>query len=336
MVARSSRGKVVSSRWSRLLRRSPRRRGPRSARDRVQNILLIMPWLMERGQASIDDIAEQFDIDRDIVVEDLFTASFCGVPPYSPLELTDLYVSDDFVSVGRRKSFDERLTLTESEAFGLCVLAEAARELPGMRGDARLESALRKLKSELGASDVDVDLERPEFLDAVSDAVATGEHLRITYWSPSSEEETDRVIHPLSVFSDMGHWYVTADDSRRGMRLHFRVDRIRSLERTGAYSGVAPETVDRPAWFDDAADLPVVKAIIQPSASWIVESYPCKSIKERQDGSFEVQIVANSEHWLGRLAMRAGRGMTIVSPPELVDAGRRAASATLRRYGVEG
>lgn len=324
----------MTGRWSRLLRRSSRRRGPRSAYDRVQNILLVIPWLMERGYASIDEIAEQFGIDRDVVVEDLFTASFCGVPPYSPLELTDINVSDDYVTVGRRKSFNERLTLSESEAFGLCVLAEAAHELPGMRGDARLESALRKLKAELGANDVDVDLERPEFLDVVSDAVATGEHLRITYWSPASGEESERVIHPLSVFSDMGHWYVSADDSKRSMRLHFRIDRIRAVERTGAHSGVAPEPVQRPAWFDDAADLPVVRAIVQPSASWIVETYPCKSIKERNDGSFEVELVANSEHWLGRLALRAGRGMEIVAPTELVDAGRRAAAATLRRYGV--
>jgi len=82
----------------------------------VQNVLLIMPWLMERGYATIDEIAEQFDLAREVVIEDLFTASFCGVPPYSPLELTDIYVSEDYVTVGRRKTFNEQLRLTESES----------------------------------------------------------------------------------------------------------------------------------------------------------------------------------------------------------------------------
>lgn len=326
----------MSSRWSRLIRRPSRRRGPRGARDRVQNILLIIPWLMERGYATIDDIADQFGLERDVVLEDLFTASFCGVPPYSPLELTDIDISEDlvYVTAGRRKSFDERLTLTEPEAFGLCVLAEAARELPGMRGDARLESALRKLKGALGATDVDIDIERPEHLDAVSDAVESGEALLITYWSPASDEVSERTIQPLSVFSDMGHWYVTADDSKRGIRVHFRVDRIRSVTRTGSFAGAPLGSVARPSWFDDASDLPVVKALVKPSASWIVETYPCKSIREKADGSFEIEIVANSEHWLGRLALRAGDGMKILAPAQYVDAGRRAAAAALRRYGV--
>ncbi len=324
----------ASSRWSRLLRRNQHRRGPRSARDRVQNVLLIMPWLMERGYATIDEIAEQFDLAREVVIEDLFTASFCGVPPYSPLELTDIYVSEDYVTVGRRKTFNEQLRLTESEAFGLCVLAEAARELPGMRHDARLESALMKLKAELGGDGVDVEVEHPEFLEVVSDAVASGENLNITYWSPASNDESARTIHPLSVFSDMGHWYVTANDSKRGAHVHFRIDRIRSVERTSTFSPVTMNPVLQPSWFDDTADLPVVKARVRPAASWIVESYPCRSIKEEADGSFLIEIVSNSEHWLGRLALRAGRNLEILSPPELVDAGRRAAEATLRRYGV--
>jgi len=78
-----------------------------------------------------------------------------------------------------------------------------------------------KLKAELGGDGVDVEVEHPEFLEVVSDAVASGENLNITYWSPASNDESARTIHPLSVFSDMGHWYVTANDSKRGAHVQF-------------------------------------------------------------------------------------------------------------------
>jgi len=61
-----------------------------------------------------------------------------------------------------------------------------------------------------------------------------------------------------------------------------------------------------PSWFDDTADLPVVKARVRPAASWIVESYPCRSIKEEADGSFLIEIVSNSEHWSRPIGITCG------------------------------
>lgn len=76
------------------------RRGPRSAADRVEKLLVILPWLMKRQSASIDEMVELFGLEKDELVGDLIMASMCGVPPYTPYDLADLIIDDETVRVG--------------------------------------------------------------------------------------------------------------------------------------------------------------------------------------------------------------------------------------------
>ena len=41
---------------------SGQRRGPRAAEDRVRRLLVMLPWLMERGEVSVAETAERFDL----------------------------------------------------------------------------------------------------------------------------------------------------------------------------------------------------------------------------------------------------------------------------------
>ena len=56
--------------------------------------------------------------------------------------------------------------------------------------------------------------------------------------------------------------------------------------------------------------------------------------EERADGSYLIDIVSNSEHWLGRLLLRAGGAITVVGPGEMASVQARTASAVLARYGA--
>jgi proteasome accessory factor C len=212
------------------------------------------------------------------------------------------------------------------------VLASAADDIPGFSHGEHLRSALAKLHRVLGDNVVDVETTSPEFLDAVTAAAEDGEVLNITYWTPSRNEESQRSVVVRSVFSDKGNWYMSADDSASGERRHFRIDRIRALHGTGEYSAVSHEPVAIPQWFENAPQTETVTAHIAPHAAWIVESYPCRSITENPDGSFDVEMAISSEHWLSRIVLRAGDGITISSPSHLVDAAQRAAQQVLARY----
>lgn len=308
------------------------KRGPRSAEDRVRGLLVMLPWLMQRKRVAIADMAKQFNMSESDLIEDIELASMCGLPPYSPYELTEVFIDDDHILVGPNKHFERRLELTSSEAFGLSLLAAAAEEMPGFARGKDLKNAVKKLRKVLGEGIVDVDVESPQFLNEVMEASKSGERLRMMYWTPARNEESERVVTVRSVFTDRGHWYIAADDDASGDRRHFRVDRIRRIENTGEFVSVAAEPVQVPSWFADAADKLVVTLDVAAEAAWVVEGYPCRSLVENADGTFRAEMVVNSEHWLGRLLLR-GQGMVkVVEPSTLVGLQQSVATQVLANY----
>lgn len=308
------------------------KRGPRSAEDRVRGLLVMLPWLMQRKRVAIADMAKQFNMSESDLIEDIELASMCGLPPYSPYELTEVFIDEDYILVGPNKHFERRLELTSSEAFGLSLLAAAAEEMPGFSRGKDLKNALKKLRKVLGEGIVDVDVESPQFLNEVTEASKSGERLRMTYWTPARNEESERVVTVRSVFTDRGHWYIAADDDASGDRRHFRVDRIRKIENTGEFVPVAAEAVQVPSWFADAADKLVVTLDVAAEAAWVVESYPCRSLVENSDGSFRAEMVVNSEHWLGRLLLRGDGMVKVVEPSSLAGLQRSIATQVLANY----
>ena len=308
------------------------KRGPRSSSDRVRGLLVMLPWLMQRKQVSVAEMAKQFDITEEDLVADLEMAAMCGIPPYTPLELTEFYIDDGIIEVGVNKYFEQRLELTSAEAFGLSLLAEAASEIPEFKSSKHLETAVKKLRKILGSEIVDVDIEAPEFLQEITDASVTGERLRITYWTPAKNIESERTIVVRSVFVDKGHWYITADDEATGESRHFRIDRVRAVSGTKQFVAVRSTSPDIPEWFADGVNALTVIAEVSSAASWVVETYPCTVLEERADGTMQISMVANSEHWLSRLMLRAEGEVRIVSPSNLVDIGQRAAQSVLERY----
>ena len=308
------------------------KRGPRSAEDRVRGLLVMLPWLMQRKRVAIADMAKQFNMSESDLIEDIELASMCGLPPYSPYELTEVFIDEDYILVGPNKHFERRLELTSSEAFGLSLLAAAAEEMPGFSRGKDLKNALKKLRKVLGEGIVDVDVESPQFLNEVTEASKSGERLRMTYWTPARNEESERVVTVRSVFTDRGHWYIAADDDASGDRRHFRVDRIRKIENTGEFELVAAEPVQVPSWFADAADKLVVTLDVAAEAAWVVESYPCRSLVENADGTFRAEMVVNSEHWLGRLLLRGDGMVKVVEPSTLAGLQQSIATQVLANY----
>lgn len=311
------------------------KRGPRSAEVRVRGLLHMLPWLMQREEVAVSDMAQQFSMSEEDLIADLEMASMCGLPPYTPLELTEIYIDEGIIHVGPNKHMERRLRLTPAEAFGLSLLASAADDIPGFARSAELDAAIGKLKQAVPDGVVDVEVDSPEFLEMVTTAAVTGEKLRIVYWTPARNAESERVIGVRAVFSDRGHWYITADDERTSEVRYFRVDRIRSVEATGTFIGkesTSTATPVIPEWFADAEGMTVARLLIPASASWVIETYPCRHVVENDDGSFVVEMVVANEHWLGRLLLRVGEGVRVEAPAEWVDLRARTAHAVLSRY----
>ena len=129
---------------------------------------------------------------------------------------------------------------------------------PSSSATPQLKAALRKLVqalpetfragAEAAASAVVLDpsgwdrtpLTPPVHLDELQRAVVDGVQVRLGY-AARDGAETERVVHPLGLVAKGSTWYLVAgtDAGRRT----FRVDRVRSVERTD-------DPVERPEGFD--------------------------------------------------------------------------------------
>ena len=306
----------------------------RTAEERLGRLLVMLPWLMERGEAPLDEVATRFGLTRGEVAADLELAAMCGLPPFVD-EMIDVFIDDDTVYVGVPRLFTRPLRLTAPEGFALVAAGRAAMQLPGADPTGPLGRGLEKLAAALGDDDVVVDMPVPpaveERVELIAAAVRAVEVLRVEYWTPSRDEVTERTITPRRVFNDRGEWYVVADDGRSGERRTFRIDRFESIEGTGERGEpIVLGDVAAPEWFADGG-LPQVTLRLSPSATWVVERYPVDEVVPSEDGLVARFPVA-SQRWLERMLLRLGTEAEVVDPPEWRSLGADVARRVLRRY----
>jgi proteasome accessory factor C len=306
------------------------RRGPRPTGDRLRRLLVMLPWLMERGEVPVAEMCDRFELTEPELVKDLELAAMCGLPPFVD-EMVDVFIDEGVVFAGVPRLFTRPLRLTAPEGFALLAASRVAMQLPGADPDGALGRALRKLAVVLGDDSVVVETPPPPMTTQVADAAAAGARLRIRYWSPAADSRSEREITPRRVFVDGGFWYLIADDHLRNDERTFRIDRIEACERTGVID--APRDVEVPAtdtWFEDD-ELPVARLRVPAGGRWVAERYPTRSVEPDGDG-WLVEITVASERWLDDLLLRLGSEASVQYPPEWAGKGAAAARTVLARY----
>ena len=204
----------------------------------------------------------------------------CGLPPFVD-ELIDVFIDEGMVFVGVPRLFTRPLRLNSTEAFELLAAGRAAMELPG--ADPSVRSAAVSPSSPPRSATTHTSIRSRASTSTSSDPRpptrwptrrAGLERLRITYWSASRDESTERVITPRQVYADRGNWYVTATDHRTETLRTFRIDRIESLEPTGEIGEPTDEPLPEPGrWFVDGG-MPRVTIRLAPPARWVIETLP--------------------------------------------------------------
>lgn len=313
------------------------RRTALPAERRLSRLLVMLPWLMERGEVPLAEVERTFSMSRDDVVKELELASMCGLPPFVD-ELIDVFIDDEMVIVGVPRLFTKPLRLTAPEGFALLTAGRAAMQLPGADPDSPLGRGLAKLAAALGEQPDDsalvVELAPTALVDEFVDATRRRERLRMRYWAASRDEVSEREITPRRVFHERGDWFVSADDHRSGETRTFRIDRVETLEHTGDLDDPADRAESANssvAWSADGS-LPRVTLRLEPSARWVVEQYPVDSVTQRPKGVVEATFAVSSERWLERLLLRVGTDAEVIEPLEYAALGRDAARRLLARY----
>lgn len=313
-----------------------------SAGDRLRRMLELVPWIMSQGAAELSEVSQRFDYPEAELREDLVKVLFVvGLHPFTPDELIYVMGLDDednggWVAISNADYFSRPLRLTQSQALGLIGAGEAL--LSEADPDGPLSRGLAKLADGLGVSvgeDLAVSLgeSADEWVEPLLAATADCRHVQIRYFSFGRGQESDRVIHPYRVFSEMGNWYVQGHCQQAGGVRVFRIDRIRSLEVMESVFA-PPDETGSPSAFQARDTDPRVVLRLAPSASWVLERYPTEEQVHLDSGAIEATLPVSEIGRLERLLLQLGAQAELrhADPPVADDQAQLAARRVLARY----
>ncbi|WP_432478397.1 helix-turn-helix transcriptional regulator [Nocardioides sp. GXQ0305] len=308
--------------------------GQAGAREQVGRLLTLVPYLHSRGQVTLGEAARVLDVPPAQVVKDLKVLFMVGLPDGYPDDLIDVDLdalegpdADGVIRVSNADYLARPLRLTATEATAVMVALLALRG--GASDDTRevVDRALAKLQSatlgDAPAAAIDPGTEQPGVAAGLRDelerAVREGRQVRLTYWVPSRDEETERVVDPRRVVSNGGATYLdawchSAEDDRL-----FRLDRIHAAAvlDTRVDPSVVADGRTGEDLFDFAAGGERVTIELDPPARWVVEYHPVEETRELPDGRVAADLMVADRRWLARLLLRLAPYARVAAPEAL-------------------
>jgi proteasome accessory factor C len=308
-----------------------------SATNDVARMLTLVPWLLQRQGASIDEIAEAFDVPPDRIRRDLSHLDFCGLPGLGGGDLFEIDTIGDRVLVRMADELARPLRPTPREALRLVLTADAVAEVLGEDVPA-LRSAVAKVRASLGIPEVTADVLEPTGVGpsrGLRDAISDGRRVRLTYQRRDGSEPTSRVVDPWALHVVDGSWYLQAYDLRAEDRRTFRLDRVLDAEVLDEPVGhPAPQDVPPPRYVPSPDDL---RATLETTVRgrWLVDALAVDAAEELPDGGLRLEVATDAPTFLARLVVMAAGEVTVVAPDTLRREVAELAAAARARYAAD-
>jgi proteasome accessory factor C len=330
---------------------------PASAKDQVARLLTLVPYLHAHGEVRVDEAAQALGVDPDQLFRDLKVLFMCGLPGGYPDDLIDVDIdalegpdgvrTDGVIRVSNADYLARPLRLSPTEASAVIVALRALRN--GARDDTRevVDRALGKLEAAAAQGSVDgaaaqidpgenaADTDLALLAGQLQNAADRGRQVRLSYYVPSRDEQSERVVDPKGVVTAEGNLYLDAwCHSAEAPRL-FRLDRIDRAE-------VLDDPVETPqegprdlgdGIFSQSSEVTPVTLLLEPEARWMTEYYPIEQLRELGEDRLEVVLLVADERWLTRLMLRLAPHATVVSPAAYAETFTEAAQRALSLYG---
>lgn len=308
-----------------------------SATDDVARMLTLVPWLLERPGASLQETADWFGVSPAVIRRDLSHLDFCGLPGLGGGDLFDVTLVEDRIVVTMADELRRPLRPTPAEALRLVLTAGAAEavladEVPALR------SAIDKVRDALGipASAVEIIAPTgPRTVGQVRDAIRRHRRLRLQYQGRADDAPTTRDVDPWAVQVVAGAWYLQGYDHGVGDLRTFRLDRVAACEILDVpVEAAVPEDLPPPRYVPGPDD---VEVVLETSAAgrWVADAVDAEQQEELDGGGLRLRLRTDAPSWVAGLVLMAGGHARVVSPSELAECAVDGARAALQRYPDE-
>jgi proteasome accessory factor C len=293
---------------------------------------------------AVSELASMLNVSEKELLETLEMLSLCGIPPYGPGDLFDIYIEDGCVFIQHPYGFFDRpVQFSPTEGMALLVAGRAAGQV-----NPALDSALKKIQAALKPEKASEIARLSEQVDLTPETGATRPILEILkkaagikkiemeYYTAGRSAMSHRTVHPYGLIYNVDRWLLVGYcESRRGVRV-FRIDRIKTARLTGERFAMP-----RDFHLSDFRKRELFRSIERPNkvvlrfdrnlAVWAGERWPGHA-KFNNDNSVDVEFHIDRLESFVSTVMTFGDSARVVDPPELKELMAKAALRTLSLY----
>lgn len=283
------------------------------ALERTKRSLDLIPYILEHQGISLEELAKKFHVSTEILYEDLNMIFCCGLPGYTPLELIDMNLDDDYISVSNPQVLDSPRKLSKQELLRLHLGLQLCERFAPESTKIRITKLQDQISSLLKLS---APIELIETVDenklkVIVQAMQYGKTLVFTYASASSDSLKTREVFPLGISESLNHVYLEAIPINESTKKMFRFDRMNQIDlgenfdKREKVSQAKSSTNEYQLFVDVKA-----KSFLAENSAIILESHAL-------DNGFEVLIRGVSENWLISEIFAYGGEVRVIRPKEL-------------------
>ena len=306
-----------------------------TAISRVKRLCDLIPYAHGRN-VSIQALADDFGVSRELLIRDLEIAFMCGLPGYTPDLLIDMSMEGGEVTIFNPQVLDMPPAIDPNHLsralLGLQCLEESG--LLNVEHQSVVQDLREKiLKSiEIHNEDLihvtDIEIERK-----LRDAIDNREEIVIDYLNLKGEKSSERRILPRHLFWRSGVVFLMGFDFEKKALRNFALGRLKLLrtikpEDFHVQAGVS--TLTEPANADDGKR--EVQIRISSSAVWWARRYSALIISrsDHPNGkSIDLGVIYWEKAWMGRALASIADQILSIDDPEI----RRAVGVHLSRLG---
>lgn len=305
---------------------------PLLATDRAALILQLVPYLIGKGEVSVAEAADEFDVTPEQMRAMVEKLTVIGLPgdggfwqlPNDLFDIDwDLFERQDIIVITNSVGLERAPRLTAREAAALLAGLQLARALPGVGDSEVFGGLLAKLARGSSGTPLDV-IVAPGPVDGVRDVVDEALRRRVavsfTYQAPDAAPTT-RTVDPVKVHIADGQWYLQGWCHLREAMRTFHLERVRDLALTDIPVTHGAERV--PDLFEPGDDDEIARIRFPSAIAPLLGDYLERASVENDDGTSTATMRVASGHSLKRLAARRGGEVEILEPLTA----RRAAAA---------
>lgn len=314
---------------------------PLLATDRVGMLLLLVPYLIGKGEVSLIEAADEFDVtpaQMRGMVEKLTLVGRPGDGGYwqMPQDMFDidwdLLDAHEVIRITNVVALERAPKLSAREAAALIAGLQLAQAVPGVGDSAVFSGLMSKLSRGASSAPAEV-IVAPEPVDevrvAVSDAVRRGVAVSFTYTAPDAPTTT-RTVDPVTVLIANGQWYLQGWCHLREAMRTFNLERVQDITLTDIPSEHGSDPV--PDLFEPSDDDVTAVVRFASTVAPLLGEYLDGAEQSQSGATTTARMRVVDPHSLKRLAARRGGSVEIIEPASARRTAADWAAAGLAQY----